>query len=630
MRVACGIVLILALGLPLTADCAPNPAAELLELAKQRFGELTPAETKMLEAAATGNRAECANEGENTDPANAASWGADRIIHADRIAWLCTDSKASECVSYHGVRVKGARIDGGLDLEFGEVRFPLLLSGCGLTNELNLRRAHLKALYLNRTHVKSILADGVKVDGDVFLKDGFSADGEVRLIGATIDGNLECDGGVFKNAAGNALCADGIQVRGNVHLRNGFRADGEVRLILATIGGNLGCNGGVFNNAAGNALSAGSIQVQGHVLLRSKFRADGQVHLIDAIIGGNLQCTDAVFKNAGGKALSADRVHVTGGVFLNDHFNADGEVRLLGATIADNLGCDGGVFNNAGGYALNAENLHVEGSAFLREGFQAQGCVSLVGASVRRRFEWSGSPSPQSAAFDLRSAQIGTLVDDETSWPAPGHLSLQGLEYDELGTPAGKPAVSAADRIRWLGLQPRSDSFSPQPYEQLAKVLRESGDEQGAREVLIAKNQERAMRMSGLGCVLYWLYGKATGYGYRPWNVLWVLGWMVILGWVLFKKGFRGNVMACTRKDPADYCPTPCALVYSIESLIPLVNLRHAEYWMPDDGKRSQIRPWRHGPAFGTVLRIYLWFHILMGWILSTLLAISLSGLIRA
>jgi hypothetical protein len=112
MRALCGVIPILALSAPPETDQKPDRATRLVELARQQFGELTPAETKMLEAVATGIVAECAKEGEDTDPANAASWGDDRVIHADRIAWLCTDPEASACVSYHGVQVTAARIEG--------------------------------------------------------------------------------------------------------------------------------------------------------------------------------------------------------------------------------------------------------------------------------------------------------------------------------------------------------------------------------------------------------------------------------------------------------------------------------------------------------------------------------------
>ena len=81
----------------------------------------------------------------------------------------------------------------------------------------------------------------------VFLR-GLTAEGEVRLAGAQVGGNLECAGGFFKNpaikhgpASGTALNADGINVGGAVNLRRGFAAEGKVRLLGAQVGSDVSC-----------------------------------------------------------------------------------------------------------------------------------------------------------------------------------------------------------------------------------------------------------------------------------------------------------------------------------------------------------------------------------------------------
>lgn len=73
-------------------------------------------------------------------------------------------------------------------------------------------------------------------------------EGEVRLLGAQIGGDLDCSGAAILNAfregaidSGPALTADGAVVKGSVNLRNGFRAEGEVRLIGADVRTDLDC-----------------------------------------------------------------------------------------------------------------------------------------------------------------------------------------------------------------------------------------------------------------------------------------------------------------------------------------------------------------------------------------------------
>ena len=63
--------------------------------------------------------------------------------------------------------------------------------------------------------------------------------------------------------SGTALYADRVDVRGSVSLRQGFTAEGEVRLAGAQIGGDLNCRGGMFS-----ALNGQGTRVDHHLLLR--------------------------------------------------------------------------------------------------------------------------------------------------------------------------------------------------------------------------------------------------------------------------------------------------------------------------------------------------------------------------
>jgi hypothetical protein len=144
---------------------------------------------------------------------------------------------------------------------------------------------------------RGLYAGGMTVKGDLFLSAGFTAKGEVRLLGSDIGGNLSCINGTFLNPDGNALSADGITVKGSVFLSEGFSAKGQVRLLGANIGGTLGCDNGTFENPDGSALSADRTTVKGGVFLREGFSAKGEVRLLGADIGGNLSCINGTFEN---------------------------------------------------------------------------------------------------------------------------------------------------------------------------------------------------------------------------------------------------------------------------------------------------------------------------------------------
>jgi hypothetical protein len=134
---------------------------------------------------------------------------------------------------------------------------------------------------------------------------------------------------------GGALIADGAKVAGNVLLRNGFAAEGEVRLYATRIGGDLDCTGGEFQNPAaadiagsGMALSFHGAKVDGDVLLSDGFAAEGQVRLHNARIGGNLDCTGGKFQNP-----AEANVANSGGALIADGAKVDGMVSFAGGLL---------------------------------------------------------------------------------------------------------------------------------------------------------------------------------------------------------------------------------------------------------------------------------------------------------
>jgi len=156
-------------------------------------------------------------------------------------------------------------------------------------------------------------------------------------------------------------------------------------------------------------------------------------------------------------------------------------------------------------------------------------------------------------------------------------------------------------------------------------VLREAGHEDDAKEILVAKNEEYARTLSRSRRAVYRLLGLTTGYGYRPWRALWIGLAIVAIGWLVFGLGFANDAMART-KDAKAYCPEHCALVYSLDAFVPLIDLRQVAYWLPDSAKHISL--WKINLP-GALLCGYLWVHTLLGWIFTTLLVVGLTGVIR-
>ena len=399
---------------------------------------------------------------------------------------------------------------------------------------------------------------------------------------------------------------------------------------------------------SGTALDLGATKIAGSVLLQ--FTAEGKVRLYGAQIQGNLQCDDGDFKNPpqanvanSGMALDAEDIAVTGSVLLCSGFTAEGQVRLYGARIGGDLVCVEGEFINppqanlyVSGMALDAEGVTVTGAVKFGELFIAEGTVRLYGARI------AGNLDCQWATFerlDLTNASASAILDNKQSWPKAGNLRLDGFTYGRI---AAGPA-SAQERLNWLGLQ---DSFARQPYRQLARVLRDAGDERGWRQVCAEMERKTWDRRKWYFRPASYLLRATIGFGYYSLRALWWLLGLVLIGSLWYALGYKtGSIVpteraayesvAGCRGRPAYYDafhPVP----YSLENSFPLVKLGVQDKWAP--GQSAQCSPYGSrgrttallvAIASPQMLQRFRWFQICAGWLLATLFVAGVSGVIR-
>lgn len=251
-----------------------------------------------------------------------------------------------------------------------------------------------------------------------------------------------------------------IQISGNLTL-NGSRIDGKVSLSGSDIKGHLSCTQATLRNPEGSAFKAQGMKVASSVLLEGT-TASGQVSLLGAQIGGQLVAIGVALHNPEGHALNCQSTQVRGDAFLR-YAATDGEVSFMGAEINGVLDCSYATMRNPEGHALNAQRLVV------REGFIWRRIKDVAGA------------------IDLTSAHVGDLWDDPESWAMCDRLFLSGFIYDVL-----HGGINVPDRLAWLkkGAVSRRE-FYPQPYEQLAKLLRDTGHRSDARAIMVAKEKEQ-------------------------------------------------------------------------------------------------------------------------------------------
>jgi hypothetical protein len=380
-------------------------------------GKLTSVEQSLVEQVGRGEWLEVGAEGEAINEAAMRSWGDSRIISATVIRDILRGRLAAG-PDPHGLRLRGARIAGRLDLENLTTDVNLELKDCLLDEGILARDAHLASVALigcQLEHPAESPLDAGRLTcrllelGNATIS-GHAEAGAVRLLGAHI-GNLVCEGASLRNDSGPALFADSLQIDQDMNLRGGFTAtgaggDGAVRLASARIGGSLECDGADLRNDSGPALHADGLEVGQAVFLRGGFTATGAgghgaVRLLGANIRVQLDCGGADLRNDSGPALHADGLEVGQAVFLSGGFTAtgagdDGAVRLLGAHIGGSLDCVGAELRNDSGPALFADGLQAGQAVFLSGGFTATGggddaAVRLLGAHIGGSLDCDGA-----------------------------------------------------------------------------------------------------------------------------------------------------------------------------------------------------------------------------------------------
>jgi hypothetical protein len=231
-------------------------AQSLIKMAQARFGGLSDAELKLLRAAPTRQLAWASKsedpEDRLNDLAKAESWGKERTVRADLLAWLLTDAEASKLVHPSGVGLAAARIVGRLDLSYLEVIHPLTLLDCSIPDGIDLSHSRINSIDLRRSRTGAIDGDLSTVQGDLDLQLGRYD--TISLFRAEIGGNLDCSSS--RLTGDPPLAAALATINGEVVLHDGVETPGVIDLRLAKIGQALTVNHARFVGRGQNGLNA--------------------------------------------------------------------------------------------------------------------------------------------------------------------------------------------------------------------------------------------------------------------------------------------------------------------------------------------------------------------------------------
>ncbi len=266
---------------------APRSVLErLLQLAQRQFGDtLTAAEVEVLKCSTSADEPpspepDAVNPEGPYDPATPRP-----PVRAALLYWLATDGEARSCIHPKGIRAYSATIEGDLDL--GEqLQLPGLdLRRCTVGDRLILEAADIKGIYITDCSVSGLLADAVVVRGPVFLH-RTEFDGEIRLINAKIDNNLQLRGAKLR-ATDDALSLDGATVHGDLFFDQDFECSGEIRMLGAHIDGSVTFSGAHLDWDQ-DALTLDKVKIGGNLELNRGLRCAGTIRMPNCHIGGDL------------------------------------------------------------------------------------------------------------------------------------------------------------------------------------------------------------------------------------------------------------------------------------------------------------------------------------------------------
>jgi hypothetical protein len=592
---------------------------------------------------------------------------------------------------------------------------------------------------------RAIQADRIRVGGSVRLLHKFAARGEIRLIGARINGSVDITGAHLTAVNGPAIeLEDAIiegsmfvieapggrrpEIRGRVGLGS-TRISGRLEIRNATIDASAdrqreslyarSVTPGIAIDAAQISVAAevafagqcevtGSIdmtmgemssvsigtgctlrapgrtaldmtnsQINAHLRLEQDATVEGTIRLEGATIHGMLALNGKMSQPEHRSLVGGSAVTVDGAVYL-DGLQADGgRINFRGATLAG-LVADGARVDNPGDYTISLKEATVKGSVQLIDGFTSTGLVVLSRSTIEGTLQFNGGsftcpePVPDHNQYghaieaisatahggmdlgwtkvwpsvDFTDVTTTFLADDPATWPP--HFTISGLSYERFERPyGGRPREIWDQRERgaWLARQTGFDSGS---YEQAARVFRQHGRVSEAEEILMAQRRHagRVDRPNPLAPrrPLEAVYAL-IGYGYRPTRVLWALAILLLAVLVTLELpasqatlratngdgtvyGVNGQVVTGGRLDTApgahaDACgdgEVRCfsALLYTIDTVVPLISLEQRATWYPDP----------HAPG-GEFLVLWLNIATLLGWLLSSFFVLSLTRLSR-
>ena len=321
---------------------------------------------------------------------------------------LGTASVLGDCPAPLGVRIRGAVIEGVLDLQDccgsdGRGLPPLLLERCRIVGDVAQPEhwvivgdhSEFSRLTLRDCSAGRISLHGARIRSDLDLDGLHPLDGQrscqVFADGSRLDGSVTARGAKLRIPPGLKLARDPSiadyalnfrhsHIQGSLLLQPDFVAEGGVNLGRATVQGNVWAESAQLLAARSTAFSAQSLSCQGVVALRGSTRdgrslqcmARGGVDLLDASLGwldmrGIDISKEVPDDEPGAWALTLSALRVRDHLWLQSLSDAiptriKGSVDMVGCHVGGDLVMSDVFIEAPSSQAIEARNMRIGGS----------------------------------------------------------------------------------------------------------------------------------------------------------------------------------------------------------------------------------------------------------------------------
>jgi hypothetical protein len=229
-------------------------------------------------------------------------------------------------VDLHGSRLTGllaprAEIDGDLTMSGCECSGQVLLTGAHITGALSIEDSRLR-----NPGAVALQANRLVVDDDLTAP-GATVEGSMRLGAARVGGVILLDGATLRCEGGVAIYGRNLSVGARFLARDGFSCLGQITLVDATIEQDLNFGGASLRNPHGDALVAWGVRIGRNLALYHGFSVEGTMRLAGARLGAELLVTDARLSDPHGEGMRWRHVTATT-LVLGPGVQADATVDL--------------------------------------------------------------------------------------------------------------------------------------------------------------------------------------------------------------------------------------------------------------------------------------------------------------